>query len=140
MSAKRKSRLPVRPKSNGDNGKYLDYVSRAGVKAVAVGSEDKHNPLMTVVQAQLGGSRQPRDYYNPPNVIDIWELNPHINKIPQGKKWCSACGEWVDKVKFSEDQRNRDGLHSHCKVCRADHARRLYWLKKQDAVAMPIAA
>lgn len=140
MSAKRKARLPVRPKSNGDNGKFLDYVSRAGTKGVAVGSEDCHNPEMVVIQAQLGGRREPRDFFNPPNVIDLFDLNPDIKKIPQGKKWCSACGEWVDKSKYSEDRRNRDGLQPHCKVCRAEHARRMYWLKKDSAVAMPIAA
>jgi len=131
MSVKRKARLPVRPKSNGDKGKYLDYVSRAGTKAIAVGSEDKHNPLMTVVQAQLGGSRIPRDYYNPPNVIDIWEVNPNIKTTPLGKKWCSVCGEWVDKKGFSPKADNSDGLHSYCKECRNAQKRRHYWFEKE---------
>jgi len=135
MSVKRKARLPVRPKSNGDNGKYADYVSRAGVKAVAVGSEDRHNPLMTVIQAQLGGNRQPRDYYNPPNVIDIFDLNPNIKLIPAGKKWCSHCTEWVKLEGYSPNKGNRDGLQSWCKGCRAEHARYIYWQQRNTAPA-----
>lgn len=135
MSAKRKARLPVRPKSNGDNGKFLDYVSRAGTKGVAVGVEDCHNPLMTVIQAQLGGSRVPRDYYDPPNVIDLWDVNPEIKTTPLGTKYCVNCGDFVMKEKFSPDKRSRDGLHTWCKACRNEQARRFYWHNKEIAIA-----
>jgi hypothetical protein len=142
MSAKRKPRFPtpVRPKSNGDNGKYADYVSRAGVKAVAVGMEDRHNPEMITVQAQLGGRREPKDFFNPPNVIDLWEVNPHIKTTPLGQKWCSVQDHWVDTKEFSDMKGTFDGKHPYCKACRAAHAKRMYWLKKEADVAIAIAA
>lgn len=132
MTAKRKARLPgYRPKSNGNNDKFVDRVTRAGVKSVAVGSEDRHNPQVSVVQVQMGGNRQPRDfYYEPSNISTLFE--PEIHLIPVGKKWCSACGEWVDKKGFTADKRNRDGLQSHCKSCHAAHERMMYWLRKVE--------
>lgn len=56
-----------------------------------------------------------------------------IIPIPEGKKFCSCCGDWVKTDAFSPNKSNRDGLHSHCKLCRADHARKMYWEGKQAA-------
>lgn len=134
MAAKRKARTYVyRPKSNGDKGKYLDYVARSDLKYDAVGSEDRHNPSVAIVQVQSGGSRVPFDIYNPPNVIDIFDLNPDIKLPPVGKKYCSHCTEWVKFEGYSPNKGNRDGLQSWCKMCRAEHARYIYWQEKHTA-------
>lgn len=121
-----------RPKSNGDKGKYLDYVARAKVKPAAVGE--------SVVRVQTGGSRKPFDMFNPPNVIDIWEVNANIDTTPVGKKWCSVQNHLVDKSEFSPKKDAHDGLHPHCRECRNAHARRMYWLKKEADKHMPMAA
>ena len=135
MVGKRSARLPVyRPKPLGDGDEFLDRVSLGGVKTVSVGGEDRHNPTISIVQTGRSIKRQPRDMYNPPNVIDIFDINPNIRMIPAGKKWCSACGDWVDRKGFSEDPRNHDGLQSHCKSCRAEHARKIYWAAKETGI------
>lgn len=130
MAAQRKARLPeYRPKSNGDNGKYLDFVSRAGVKSEAVGTN--------VVQVQLGGQRQPIDRVTVPKIVPFY---PEITLIPKGTKWCSHCGDWVKVEGFSPHKGNRDGLQSWCKSCRAEHARYLYWQEKDTAMPPSIKA
>lgn len=55
-----------------------------------------------------------------------------IHEIQAGKKWCSCCDTWRWKELFSPDARYRDGLHPHCKPCRAEHQRRLYALQKAE--------
>ena len=135
MSAARKARTFVyRPKPLGNGDEFLDRVSLGGVKPVQVGSQDTHNPEISVIQTGRSIRRQPRDMYNPPNIIDIFDINPNIRMIPAGKKWCSACGDWVDRKGFSEDRRNHDGLQSHCKSCRAEHARKMYWAAKESGI------
>ncbi len=135
MAAQRKARPYVyRPKPLGDGDEFLDRVSLGGVKTVQIGSEDRINPTFSVIQTGRSIKRQPRDLYNPPNVIDIFDLNPGIKMIPPGKKWCSTCGEWVKVEGYSPDKRNRDGLHSSCKMCRAEHARKIYWAAKHTGV------
>lgn len=133
-ASRKRGRYVHRPKPNGDSDKYLDYVSRAGVVPKAVGSEDRQNPLVSVVQVQMGGNRKPKDPNNPPNVIDLFDLNSYIKPSPKGKKYCSHCGEWVKFEGFSADARNWDGLQSHCKYCRAEHARKIYWAAKHTGV------
>lgn len=79
----------------------------------------------------------------------VWRREPRLLDAPiprksgviiypnkPGYKFCGNCGEWVDRLNFTEDkrpegQRNRDGLLSWCKPCRARHAKRLYWLQKE---------
>ncbi len=130
VETKRKARPYVhRPKSNGDKGKYVDYVARALVKPAAVGT--------SVVQVQAGGSRQPRDVNSIPDVVPFY---PEITLIPKGKKWCSHCNEWVKFEGFSPNKGNRDGLQSWCKMCRADHARYIYWQQKNTAAPEKRAA
>ena len=51
--------------------------------------------------------------------------------VQADSKWCSGCGDWVNKRGFSEDKRNADGLHVHCKTCRAEHQRKLYALMRE---------
>lgn len=83
------------------------------------------------VQKSGFANRQPRE-------IEVWEhlisgvkptddRAPLIFDTPQGMKWCSRCGDWVSVRGFSPDLRNRDGLQSWCKTCRAEHKRKLYW-------------
>ena len=138
MSAEpsKRGRYVHRPKPLGNNDKFLDRVTLAGVKPVAVGSEDRHNPQISIVQVQHSSSRQPRDMQNPPNIIDIYELNPYIKPAPPNSKYCINCGEWRGKDRFSPDSRARDGLHSWCKMCRNEQARRIYWAAKHTAIAV----
>lgn len=122
-----------RPKPLGNADQYVDYVSRAGVKPTAVGSEDRHNPQISIVQTQLGSNRQP---YNPDaHENRLWhEWEPEIKLVPSGKKYCIHCGEWVKFEGFSPNVGNHDKLQSWCKVCRAEHARKIYWAAKHTGV------
>ncbi len=54
-----------------------------------------------------------------------------VYEVPEGCAFCSNCGEWRLKNRFSQDKRNHNGLHSWCKACRADHERRMYWERKE---------
>ena len=123
MSAQRKA-YPggYRPKSNGDKGKFVDYVSRAKVKPTAVGS--------SVVTVQMGSNRQPIDRVTVPKIVPFY---PEITLIPKDSKFCINCGDWVKRDGFSPDKRSRDGLHTWCKSCRNEQARRIYWHEKHSA-------
>jgi len=46
------------------------------------------------------------------------------------QKWCSDCGEWVDRWRFGTDKRNTDGLRSYCDPCENRRQRRHYYLRK----------
>lgn len=80
----------------------------------------------------------PRDPFHP-DYSAAWQIMvlrlsraAIIYDARAGKKWCSCCDTWRDKSLFSADDRYRDGLHPHCKPCRAEHARRLYALQKAE--------
>lgn len=62
------------------------------------------------------------------------------DKFPQMRyqKWCSDCGEWVDRWKFGTDTRNRDGLRSYCDPCEARRKRRHYYLAKNAAAPIMV--
>jgi hypothetical protein len=49
-----------------------------------------------------------------------------------GYRYCSGCAEWVAVENFSPKATMHDKLHSHCKPCRARHAKRMYWLQKEE--------
>lgn len=50
-----------------------------------------------------------------------WDTIPHPNKkmCPTNFSWCSHCQRCLEITAFSLDKYTRDGLHSHCKNCRA---------------------
>jgi len=63
---------------------------------------------------------------------------PEVQQLPGGlfgpvvgarEKRCSKCGIVRDKKLFAADKRNRDRLHSWCRICQAANARA--WLRKQ---------
>ena len=56
---------------------------------------------------------------------------PVIKAPPKGKKFCSCCGDWVKREGFSPDERNRDGLQSHCRDCQNEHQRRIYRMMRE---------
>ena len=76
------------------------------------------------VKGSLGFRRDPRLSGFTELLERLTEQRPAITPPPPGMKWCSG-GHWVEVAGFSPDPRNRDGLHSHCKACRAEHARRM---------------
>ena len=63
-----------------------------------------------------------------------FETTVYPNK--PGFKYCTQCGEWVSMKGFSPKSDNRDGLHSHCKECRAEHERMMYWRRKHTGIPM----
>ena len=88
------------------------------------------------VQKSGFANRQPRE-------IEVWEhlingvnvsdnRTPLIFEKPAGCEWCSHCGEWRLKDRFSPDKRNRNGLDTICKYCRAEHKREIYWRSKNN--------
>ena len=138
MVEKRSARLPVyRPKPLGTGDEFLDRVSLGGVKTYTVAADKKSpldNPLISVVMTGSAPSRQPYDFYDPPNPRNIIELNPGVRPGVKDHKFCINCGDWVKRDKFSEDKRNKDGLRSWCKACRNEQERKHYWLRKMQLI------
>lgn len=70
--------------------------------------------------------------------VSWWDLRPKrdIKSIPEGKKWCSAHdplddGGWVERQRFTDDSRYRDGKYPICNDCKARHARVLRALERE---------
>lgn len=98
-----------------------DEKGRPFVASVLTGRTTRHTPKGDKPIAQL--LRKDQKFFE-----------PTIYQPPLDSKFCSACGEWVNRRGFSVDMRNRDGLHAHCKSCRNAHARKLYWHQKHTAI------
>lgn len=131
MGRKRANVIIDRPKTDD----YAIKFFTGKVKAISVyqGYIDGIHEFATV-QKSRAGSREPQDT----NLWDhmIKHATPYetlIFDVPEGKKWCSNCGDWVNRAGFSPDKRNKDGLHVWCKTCRADHAQKMYWATKKAA-------
>lgn len=108
----------------------LDRItSKVGTIAVYQGFIDGVDEFAYVQKSRFAG-RQPKE-------IDIFAHTIRSAKqslifdTPEGCAWCSHCGEWRLKDRFSPDKRNRNGLHVWCKTCRNDHERKMYWSKKE---------
>jgi hypothetical protein len=148
-SAKRKPRLPVlvRPKPLGKGDEFSDRVTLGTTTHIVeayvfarAGEKPEDNPEISVIMSGRAPKRQPFDFYNPPSPKNIIELNPGIKLAPPGQKWCSVKDHWVDKSGFTKKDDAFDGLHPYCQDCRNAYKRQMYWLKKEAATSMPMAA
>lgn len=84
-------------------------------------------PPFAIVQASGFSKRQPR--YTDENALlrrALKAFEPEVFRVPEGRKWCSECGDWVNKDNFSPKKGAADGLQYVCKTCRNDYARRVY--------------
>ena len=107
----------------------LDRVT-LDTKPFYVPQEDgRPNPFAEIIGSRVW-QRQPRLLETP---IPRWRGAIIFPNQP-GKKWCSVCGDWIDKQQFSPKADTFDKLHPYCKACRARHARRMYWAAKETAV------
>lgn len=106
------------------------------VKTISVW-QGVHGGVDEFVFVQKSGfsNREPRE-------VEIWEhtirgidrgYTMHVYDAHPHEKWCSDCGDWVNKNGFSPKADARDGLHPICKTCRADRERQKYWQRKQAA-------
>lgn len=77
-----------------------------------------------------------------PSEVNIWAHTirgaergyvMHVYDARPNEKWCSHCGDWVNKNGFSPKKDASDGLHPICKTCRAEHSRGIYWQRKLAA-------
>lgn len=97
--------------------------------------EDPITGRVTTDFAEIAASRvvrrQPRLLEKPAK----YRTDMIIFPTPKGKKWCSQCGDWVSKNRFSPKADAFDGLHPYCRVCRADWERKRYWAAKETAQA-----
>jgi hypothetical protein len=78
---------------------------------------DRQRPMKNIV-----------DWFMP--AVPTYTVNVNGQSIVKARKWCSECDQWQKQEAFSVDKRNRDGLHTYCKSCRADKARVQYWEMK----------
>jgi len=46
--------------------------------------------------------------------------------FPDTMRWCPHCGKALPPGAFSRDKKNKDGLNSHCKICRGIAKRARY--------------
>lgn len=137
MAGKRKNIIkgdfkPKGKRGSGDGSRMLDCVS-LGVKPYYVEQIDGKWPPYAEITATRVINRDPtmRDDKRSLKIAERMAARTIIHYAPPHSKFCSACGEWVDRLSFREDTRNRDGLHSHCNPCQARHKRRMYWLQKE---------
>lgn len=89
-------------------------------------------PPFAIVQASGYTGRPPR--WTDENALlrrALKTFEATVYSIPEGHKWCGTCGDVRRKDRFTADRRNRDGLHSTCNYCRAEHSRRMYWQAKE---------
>ena len=114
------------------DGAMLDCVT-LGTKEIVVDQENGEAPPYAWVKSSRVINRDPAQQDEEAAMLRAlnWAARPHIHDVPRGKKYCSCCTEWVDRLEFGEDNRYRDGLRSHCRSCEARHARRHYWLMKE---------
>lgn len=128
MGRKRNNIIMDRPQID-DYG--LDRItSKVGTIAVYQGFIDGVDEFAYVQKSRFAG-RQPKE-------IDIFAHTIHSAKqslifdTPEGCAYCSNCGEWRLKNRFSPNKLNHNGLQSWCKQCRNDQARRMYWAGRDD--------
>lgn len=144
MAGKRKPYVP--PISIFEDDEYfVDRLSLSGTKAFKVLETAEPNPQVKVVQVSRGMPDRKPIWLDEKKAFRkaIKEFEPTIYPAQVGKKWCCNCDNWVNLDGFSPKATSRDGLQSHCKGCRAEHARMIYWAAKHTApqiVAMPKAA
>lgn len=110
-----------------------DRVTLNKVKTIPV---EQDGGLSTVVQISKGMiSRQPHATDgNKAYAKEMRRFETTIYPNKPGFKYCTQCAEWVSIKGFSPKSDNRDGLHSHCKECRAEHERLMYWNRKHTAI------
>lgn len=116
-----------------------DRVTLGGVKPVGIAQvSDKGDELgFATVQVSRSINRQPR-YTDEKKAYRhaIRRFETTIFPNMPGYKYCSGCGEWVKNEGFSPRPDTTDKMASHCKECRAEHARMMYWHKKHTALPM----
>ena len=108
----------------------LDCVT-LGTKEIAVEQAGSWPPYAMVVSSRVW-PRDPRAHEETVKHMErlaLLQLSIYDNHPDE--KYCLQCGEWRKKTRYTADERNRDGLHSWCNFCRAEHARKMYWYAKQ---------
>lgn len=116
---------------------YLDCVTIKGPRAVEVPQVDGEWPPYAMVQASQTIPRRPFGDSDTRalNQSMRW-IEPEIQPVRPGEKWCSDCGEWKATGRFSPRADTYDGLHPHCKDCRAAHARKMRYNASYAASGM----
>lgn len=110
-----------------------DRVTVGGARIIYVPQEDGHWPPYAEVLASKMPSRQPHDPNGWESVLrSLREWEPEIYPVPKDHKFCSCCGEFVPLRYFSPHPGTKSGLQSWCKSCRNNHARRMYWMAKEE--------
>ncbi len=82
---------------------------------------------ITHASVQESGSvlRQPKLEDEQAHLIrSLREFEPTIYEAHEGCAYCSGCGEWRLKSRFSPDKRKKNGLQTYCKQCRAEQERK----------------
>lgn len=116
-----------------------DRITLGGVKPVGI-------PQVSDKGVVLGSStiQVSRSISRKPHMVDEQKAYRHAIRrfettvFPNmpGYRYCSGCGEWVSEKGFSPRADSRAGFASHCKECRAEHARKMYWAAKHTALPM----
>jgi hypothetical protein len=126
----------------GEFGHQLDFFDHMldcvtlGTKPIYVEQAGSWPPYAEVISSRVI-NRDPRLQDEEARFLRALAAvrKPLIYEPPKGKKWCSHCGEWVDRLDFAENASLHDGLQKWCKSCANRYRRRMYYLTKESQKA-----
>lgn len=110
-------------------GAGAEYIVLGGSKPFMFVDQGEGTGVIPVSGSQLRG-RDPSAAQQH-EQLELLALIRQQAEREQKEKMCGKCCQWKNRVAFSPDKRNADGLHSYCKHCRNKDARVNY--KKTNA-------
>lgn len=133
MGRLRKFPVWERPKEDNVRIDRITTKVRPIIVYQGVLGKNDHQPDFMTVQSSGFIPRRPFGLVNELEQLrrDLRDFQPTVYGSRKDEKWCSKCGDWRPKSRYTAKKGAFDGLHPYCNQCRAEHAQRIYYLGKE---------